>query len=292
MLHPRNKVVGPILSTLAYFDIFDFPLTEEEIEKFLHTSQKIPHDLVKRGLSGLNAKKVANSVYYFLPKREHIITKRILRQKISEQKIEEALPFIRLLGYIPTVAFIGISGSLAMENGDEDSDIDLFVISFPHTLWFTRLLLWLALSLLLKRRYRQGSGKDLLCLNLLMDRDHLPLAPKRQDIYTAHEILQLVPIVNKYQTYELFLEKNAWLKKYLANGFIKKQYKEKIPYRLAIFITVLLAFEKTSMWLQLLYMKKHKTIEETTSQFIAFHPYNYRDTITKEYQKKLKAYGI
>lgn len=289
---PHNNLRKRIFSTLAYFDIFDFPLTEDEIIRFLHTSQKLVKKNLENDLKNISSKKMKNLIVYFLPKKEKNIEKRKEREAFSATKIEKVKKILNFLGFIPTVAYIGISGSLAMKNGDEDSDIDLFIIAFHHSVWTTRFITWVALLILGKRRKRNTSGKNDICLNMIMDRNNLLFSYARQDIYTAHEIVQVLPIVNKYKTYELFLQKNKWVLHYMANSFEEKKQEDELPMWLEIFLFILIPLEKILENIQIWYMKQHKTIEQTTSDFIAFHPIDYRGTIVKEFQKREKTYAL
>lgn len=288
----HNSLQGKILSTLVYFDIFDFPLTKEETTFFLHTSHKKSEKDIEQYLSKVPHTYFHGRTFYFLPKRESIVQKRIMNEDISLAKLKNVKKTIRLLQFIPTVAFLGISGSIAMKNGNEESDIDLFVISLPHTVWITRFVVWVVLSLFGKRRKRNTKGENLICINMIVDRDKLGFPRARHDIYTAHEIVQVVPIINRFHTYELFLHANEWVLYYLANSNKKIFSHKGLPLILRFFCVCLLPIELLLFSLQLLYMKKHKTIEQTTLTFIAFHPFNYRDTIVKEFEKRKKEYAV
>ncbi len=96
-----------IYKTLAYSDIFDYPLTGNQIfqtmgvkvgrKKFLTLLKKIPHTIRN------------NSLYYFLPGREDIVDVRKQREKYSKTKIEKVKKILPFLSCIPTIRFIGIS---------------------------------------------------------------------------------------------------------------------------------------------------------------------------------------
>ncbi len=285
----NNNLQRAIFSTLAYFDIFDFPLTKEEMYTYLHVSEKTSFAELEKALLTISSETKDNRILYLLPKREGLAERRIQNEEISERKIEKEKNLLRMLGFFPTIAFIGISGSLAMKNGDGESDIDIFIITLPHTIWLTRFFLWIVLQLFSKRRKRNTKGQDTICINMLLDRNTLAFPHDRHEIYTAHEIVQVVPVVNKYQTYELFLQKNTWVLDYLANSFQKKFLIESIPFWLKIMSFCLIPLETIVRFMQVMYMRQHKTIEQTTKTFIAFHPYNYRDTILKEYKKRIQA---
>lgn len=289
---PHNSLRRALFSMLAYFDMFDFPPTKEESIKFLHSSTRISNQNIETILSKTPHIRVQNRLFYFLPTRKKLVEKRMEKEKISERKLQKATKLIKILGLLPTISFIGISGSLAMKNGDEGSDIDLFIISIPNTVWITRFFIWVLLALAFRRRKRNTKGQDSLCINMLVDRNAVVFFKKRQDIYTAHEIIQVMPIVDKYQTFALFLQKNTWVLEYLANSFEEKETSDNMPFWIEILSFCLVPLENALRLFQLWYMKKHQTIEQTTPTFIAFHPHNYRDTIIKEFGKRRKIYGI
>lgn len=292
MPRPHSKLRYAILVTLAYFDVFDFPLTQDELIRFLHSVKRVRSDVIIHELSTIPYIHSKDRIFYHLPKREKLVAQRQEREIISKRKIEKALFSIHLLRWIPTILFVGLSGSLAMNNGDKDSDIDLFLITIPHTLWITRALVWLIFVLIGNRRKRNTKGKDSMCVNMLMDMRYLAFPPDRCDIYTAHEVVQIVPLVDKYHTYARLLQSNQWIKKLLANKREPSTKVSPLPAWLRLLSWCLAPIEVGVMRLQLWYMRKHKTIEKVTPTYIAFHPYNYRGTIIKEFEKNIQRYAI
>src|SRR3989344_7357967 len=124
-----------IVRTLLYADLFDYPLTNEEIWKRLIKLQ-ITNDKLSR-LSGISQTagqiKLINSKilrnidnYYFLKGKEKIVEIRKKRERWSAEKIEIAKKVVNFLRLIPTIKLIGVSGGLAIGNAGEDDDIDLF----------------------------------------------------------------------------------------------------------------------------------------------------------------------
>src|SRR5690348_14536246 len=116
-----NNTTQAILATLAYFDIFDYPLTKKEIEKFIGASFS-PENLDL----GLKKRKISKKgEYFFLEGRKEIVQKRLEKEKISEKKLKKAYSSLRWIKYVPTILYVGISGSLAMKNAKISDDIDL-----------------------------------------------------------------------------------------------------------------------------------------------------------------------
>ena len=281
-----------ILRTLIYSDIFDYPLKKEEIWKFLISEKNIKRQEFEKELPNfLGAKLVhpGGGDFYCLSGREAIINTRIKRLKESREKIKAAGKIVRYLSFIPTVLFIGISGGLALENADEKDDIDLFIITSKGNLWITRLILVFLLILMGQYRGRGKKKSKKVCLNMLIDEESLELETTRQNLYTAHEIVQLKPLFNRENIYEKLVSSNKWLLKYLPNGIdrIKNQESRIKEIKHPLFI-----FERLAKIVQILYMKKHRTSEIISDHFMAFHPFDYKDFVLKEYNKRLKRYGI
>lgn len=287
-----------ILKTLIYSDIFDYPLTKEEIWKFL--IGKIDKKSFEKSLS-INIlpldKWEHKHGFYFLLGREEIVEKRIKRKKESGKKLDFARKIIQKLSLAPTVSLIGISGGLALENSEKNDDIDLFVITSKNALWITRLTLVFLLVVMGQYRGRGKKESQGVCLNMLIDEKALMFKKDRQDLYTAHEIVQLRPVLNRNNVYEKFMSANRWVKKFLPNAIERSKKQEsgiKNGKEKSLFLIhdSLFIFEKLAKTLQLWYMKRHRTNETIKNHFLAFHPFNYKNFVLKEYNKRLRQYEI
>lgn len=197
-----------ILKTLHYADIFDYPLKVEEIKKY--SVERLSVGDLEEALTQMSA----DGGYYCLPGREEIIKLRRRREAFSRSKINKAKRIASVLKFIPWVKLIGVTGALAVENSDEDDDIDLMIATSSKRLWLTRGLV--VTFLLLTGQYRRpGKIKDRICPNLMISEDALKF-PKR-DLFTAHEIVQMKPIFCRDNTYQKFLQANRWIKDFFPN---------------------------------------------------------------------------
>ncbi|HUV42806.1 MAG TPA: hypothetical protein VMY36_02755 [Patescibacteria group bacterium] len=203
-----------ILKTLAYADIFDYPLKEGEILKFLMADSSLPlkidQELEK---SSLVAKK---GDFYFLRGGETIVPLRKKRRKQSQEKMKIAKKVMAWLKLIPAIKMIAVTGALAMENSDKEDDIDLLFVTTKNRLWLSRGLV--VIFLRLTGFYRQPNQiKNKICPNMFLDEDHLSLPKKERDLFSAHEVCQLKPLWDKDKTYQQFIKKNLWVKQFLPN---------------------------------------------------------------------------
>jgi hypothetical protein len=229
------------------------------------------------------------------------VGKRIKRKETSRKKLEIAKRIIKQLSIIPTVQFIGISGALSLENSSKDDDIDLFVIASKGSLWLTRLAMIILLMLMgIYRRRDENEVSDKICLNMLIDDGTLAFSKIRQNLYTAHEIVQLTPVFERNDTYSKFVNSNKWVEKYLPNAVVdrgtKRNYTrnntESIISVVLRYVLRSSALEKLAKNVQLWFIKKHITTETVNDNFLAFHPFDYKKSILKEYNKRLKKYEV
>ena len=207
---------------MIYHDCFDCPLSFSEMIRWRSTDSaniKTDHEIAVRNR------------YCFLKGRDGLIFKKMLRQRISDKKMEIAKNASKVLSFVPGVKMVAVTGSLAMENSDDESDIDLMIVTKAGSLWTTRLLSYFSLfafrfSL---RSPNDKNQKDKLCLNMWLDENDLVW--RERNIYTAHEIAQIVPLVDKMKTYERFISANSWIKRFWPNavvlGKLKKQVSKK-----------------------------------------------------------------
>ncbi len=258
-------------AAIFYHGIFGYPLTLEELEKW---------KVGKKGLSEIE-KNISS------PKLKNDFRERKLRGKISEEKIKIARKAANLLEKIPTVKGIFLTGALAMKNADENSDIDLMIVTKRNSLWTTRLLVYglLRVAGYELRKPKDNDQKDKLCLNIWLDNSALSWDKKDRNIYSAHEIAQVVPIVDKENICQRFLQKNRWILDYWPNA-VRVDYELRIMNYAknplyVILNSLFLIFEKLAFKIQYLYMKPKITREVVTLHKAIFHPRNWGKEINE-----------
>lgn len=285
-LPPRlHKIRKEIIKTLSYSDIFDYPLTGDQIFQFLGIEVKSKQFLAV--LKTIPHKITNNTIYYFLPKKEKLVAKRLQKEVWSKKRLFEVKKSVSFLGFIPTIRFIGISGSLALKNADLQSDSDLFFICASHTVWLTRLIVYLCLGMLGLRRQRGKKKSKALCANMFLDEKDLGFSKAKQNLYVAHEILQVLPVVDRNNFYAKLLSTNMWVKKYFPNNNFPKMQRNSTSFSI---LTLLIPLEYVVRGVQLWYMKDRITRETVTQNRIAFHPIDYENITLSLYKKK--TYGI
>lgn len=279
-----------ILTTLLYSDIFDFPLTKRELWLYLCGHSLLSKPDFERALQTLPGFIRQQDGYFFLRNRGDLVALRKQREKESSFKLQMASQIARFIFSIPTILLIGVSGSVAMKNSRKDDDIDFFIIARKNTLWLTRLLVVFLLTVTGKLRRRDESERaNTFCTNMFMDEQSLSLSSTRRNLYTAHEIVRMVPLYERDNTYKRFLIANKWVENYLPNSLVmKKLSNEKIKEGSFQLLTI---FEPFAKYLQLLYMRGHRTTEEISDTLLAFHPHDFRPRILHALERRLERYS-
>lgn len=294
-----SNATDVIVKTLLYSDIFDFPLSEEEIWKYLICEKKVSQKHFTKRIKKINSVVFRKNNYLFTTERESIVKKRLRRIKESKIKLEIARKIISKLFLVPTVVFIGISGNLSMLNSEKKDDIDIFVIVKRNKIWITRFLLIAILKFMgVYRKRGEKVVSNKFCLNMLIDETNLKLSSDFQSLYTAHEVCQLMPIRERGEVYKKFIESNSWTSNYLPN--IKDEIKKRkiedhrdglLENLFSVFLlTPFLEFFARAFQLRLI--NKNITSETVGNHFLAFHPRDYKSEVLLQYNKSLLKYGL
>ena len=205
-----QNLADAILHTVVYADLFDYPLTSQQIHRFL-TAYTAPLDVVEESLAHddrLCQRLGSIQPFWFLAGREHLVELRRQRDAFSQVLWRKARRYGALVAHAPFVRMVAITGSLSMNNAIvPDDDVDLLIVTAPGRLWLARGLVILVVHL------ARLQGLEL-CPNYLMSEHHLQLG--EPSLFTAHELAQLTPLCGM-ATYHRLLQTNTWLSEYLPN---------------------------------------------------------------------------
>ena len=216
----KNKLQEAILKAVAFFDMFDYPLTPFEIWTFCGV--KCGLDEILEVLNENNLPLETKYGFYFLNNRSEIVDIRQRRYNYANRKFKRALKIARLFKIIPWIKMIAVGNSIGANNLRDDSDIDFFIITEAKRIWVTR---WFCVGLakLLNLRPQPQKKRDTICLSFYITSDNLELkklmlaAGDIGDIYFIYWLANLVPIYNKDNAYLKLINANDWLKEYLPN---------------------------------------------------------------------------
>ena len=190
-----------LLETVAFFDLFDWPLTENELFKLTH---QVP---------AVSAVLEREAGFVFLKGRRELIFLRQTKEVRAAYLWQKTRSFISWLPLLPFVRAVFVSNKLAYNNINEGSDIDLSIVIKSGRLWFARLLV--SLWLLLWGQKRQGkrvAGR--FCLNFFVTEENLDLSRVKiapQDPYLEFWLFTLAPVFD-YGVLSRLAGANAWLR--------------------------------------------------------------------------------
>lgn len=206
-----------VLATLAYFDLFEYPLTLEETNRYLFKIEPDPHH-IEITLNESQFIEKRGSYYQLIGEKSHIID-RHERALVAKQLWKRVDKFRWILGLVPFVSLIAVCNNLAYNNTDKESDIDLFVVTKPGRMFIARTFLTFWLQIFGIRRHGQKI-KGRFCLSFFVTEkalDFEPLQKEPIDIYLAYWFQTLKPITGDLEIYDKFLTENErWLNKFFV----------------------------------------------------------------------------
>jgi len=265
---------------LRYFSKFGYRPTPDEIHTFF------PTKIHKNRLKGY-----LNNTYKYTLGGYNITSKvKSQRSKVSLDKMARVRKYLDFISRLPQIRLIGFSGSVAMLNAKNKDDVDLFIITARNRIWTVRFIVnFAAWAFGLKRKRYEVQAQNKVCLNLFFDESSLFIPKKYHSNYMAHEVLQMVPILDVNRSYRRFLLRNDWvleffpnvrLKRYLPHhsSSVVRETNSRTDTSFVHFGNVLEAILKK---MQLIYMSKPRGDERIERGQLWFHPRDYGRTVGK-----------
>jgi len=219
--NPTNDPVPPSLSeaiveALAYSDVFDYPLTVEQIHRYLvrvpATSAQVEATLTDN--PWLAERIERHGDLFSLRGRPTAVALRRERAAYAEMLWRPARLLAELVAHLPFVRMVAIIGSLTMDNvRSPKDDVDMFVVTEPGRVWLTRTLIIFLVRLAALFRLE-------LCPNYILSSRRLAMPP--DDIFTARELTQMIPLYGRH-TFADLLSANCWLENYLPNAVLRDE---------------------------------------------------------------------
>ncbi len=220
-----------LFKTLAYFAFFSFPLTVLElwkwcdavdvslfdIESILSSSFAKASDdksswLVEQGMKDSEGFFGIGDVSDWREERLQRVTDALRKHRRAER-------FVRFASCLPWVRMIAVCNSLAFSFTNDESDIDLFVVTKRGRIWSTRFILTGVLALF---RLRPGERKrDPLCLSFFVADDSLDFSSIKigqDDPYLAFWIATLSPVFDPDDVLSKLRAANGWIRQSLPRA--------------------------------------------------------------------------
>jgi len=197
-----------VLQVLIYFEIFNYPLTLDEIHRYCQSKMSLAE--VRNIIMELvSAEKVFDlGGFYSLSDDDLTKRERLIANKMAEKSMSKARENGYRIARFPFVRCVCISGSLSKNVMTEGGDIDYFIISKGGRMWVSKLLL------ILYKKFFLRNSSEFFCLNYFISDKDLEIPEK--NLFTSIEIATLIPVVNP-KLYRDFVSANNWMKDHLPN---------------------------------------------------------------------------
>ncbi len=224
-----------IVRALCWFAVFERPMTGFEIWKWLIEPVRA-YDLsevyrVLESSEWLKGKFEEHGGFYrvigVVPSScesfKHAVETRsrnYLDATKKFRKLKRASHYFRLFSSARSVAAVN---SIAWMNTNTESDIDLFVVTKPKSIWMTRF--WMVVPFIVFRKRPGASNQDPFCFSFFatsnaLAMDHLRL--KDGDHYFAFWLKSMVPMFDRDQNFERLQKENAWADHVLPNASLRR----------------------------------------------------------------------
>lgn len=178
---------------LLFYKIMNYPIPREK-ELF---------SLKKREVS---RKPEANNLFSWTQKNQTL-----------KEYIKIINRYWRLYRSIPFIKHIYLCNSITFNATNEDSDIDIFIITKEKALRRARFFSWIFFSVLFLKRWKINKKKKF-CLSFYTTIDNTNLyniSLPKSDIYLVYRIAHLVPLYQE-EKYNIYSD-NSWIYSYLPN---------------------------------------------------------------------------
>jgi hypothetical protein len=201
-----------ILATLAYFNMFDYPLKKNEI--FLFLGHCNDYREFEQALTNLlkDSAVFKMAEFYSLQNDFKLAIRRFRGNEKAISMLKNAEKAAGIIAAFPFVRAVAVSGSLSKYFADEQSDIDFFIITRANRLWIARTLLHIfkKLTFIVHRQHH-------FCMNYFIDDEEPGIMEK--NIYTAMEVATVLPLRDN-GSFDQFFKANNWASVFFPNKYL------------------------------------------------------------------------
>jgi len=303
-----------IIKTLAWFDIFNHPMTEWEIFKFLYAPNLDPKKCdfikVKSCLQNpspwLQTHIEKHDARYTLPDKKWLIQRHERQHIRFRKKWQRAKIMAKQISMIPFLKTFAMCNVFTLQDSNSLSDMDVFIIAQKNRIWIVRSLTT-ALTFILKKWRHKKYVSNRFCLSFFITNEELDLKSiiqKPYDIYLIYWIALLAPLYGKQEA-EKFFTSNTWISKYLPNWYHRDEsdkyttnstfFKKTIKHLFQVILNGKLGnlTEHLAKYLQLRHMSHHTTNPKSSiiisDTMLKFHNEDRRKNFRSTWERKVKA---
>ncbi len=239
-----------------------------------------------------------------------IVQQRLNRKKLADWKWKKAKKIFWIMQITPFLKMVLVSGSLAMGNSKNESDIDLIITAKKGRIWTVRTFVTLLTSVLGARRHSNVT-KNKICLNHYITDKSLKIP--FESLYNAQSYVHLINIYDSEEDkkiFKKFQEENKWIKKYARNykpaelGGFRSIGRNKICELVSSFFEIILSgklgdyLEKKLSEIQSGRIKKDKLYKKSGGRItiddnqLEFHPDSHEADVIPEFNKRMEKFGL
>jgi len=202
----QTELEEAIVWTIAFFDLFSYPLTVFEIWKYLDVNAELSEIL--EVLDGMTEKSPLPSLlrgqkipptpfaergqeifpvsfaergqieekngFYFLAGRGEIIKERMARYNYTDKKFRRAVWVAKIFKFVPWIKMIAIGNIIGAHNLKKESDIDFFIITEANRIWLTRFFC-VSITKILGLRPKPEKTQNKICLSFFASEEEMNL---------------------------------------------------------------------------------------------------------------------
>ncbi len=206
------EIVSAVMRPIVYYDIFDYPLTLEEVVKY--AALPLTVEVVSQVLAEMQRDSIVKYYegYYSIAENSKLIDRRKEGNRMAAMMMPKAEKWAKFVSSFPYVKAVFFSGSLSKNFITPDGDVDYFIIAQEGRLWICRTLLILFKKIFL------FNNKKYFCVNYFIGESNLTIEEK--NIFTATECATMIP-VNGNGEVNRFYESNEWVCNYYPSIPVK-----------------------------------------------------------------------
>lgn len=307
-----------IVKTMAWFSLFDYPMTAFEIWKWLGIKASLAEvEAALRESVWLRGRLVFQDGLFVLGGRSAEVVVALHQERFLDaaRKFKKLGRAARFFSLFPFVRAVFACNNLAWRNTMPESDIDLFIVVSPGTIWLSRLLLVLPFALLKKRPFRHlitpqrsrarlcrepfnhPTASDPFCFSFFITADNLSLEKiclPEGDPYMAYWLASLVLIFDRDDIQKQVWGENEWVSKFLPNI----DWDRKATIVVILSPPLIKPFEKLTKFFQLKFLPKTIKVSANldsrvivSDTILKFHLNDRRAHFREEWNKLYEALG-
>ena len=201
---------------LAFGSIIKRPYTTLELARMSGIPPEEFFDFIKIFEEKTNSAKEERGFFSYAHEIQIYKTRR-RQDNIRDEMFMSLQKIIHIFSFIPFIRGVWISGSLAVGNVREDSDIDILVATEEGRLYTTRFLI-IGLMKILGKKRNGNTPKEThqkLCFNHFVDTKHLKLQ-ESSNAYLEIAYKNFIPVYGERETIEQFKKQNTeWAGNYI-----------------------------------------------------------------------------